>query len=145
MSDLKIYDREHPVEAKLEKLIRLKYHGYVIKNQASATTGEGKPDLSACINGKYYGIEVKRTNSRVKTTKAQLINLQKIALAGGIALYAKSFKLDLLIEEKLPIEEIDFDIFDPLKQIQHLLNLKNVLFIRYCPEYLLLYQEKENL
>ena len=47
---LHTYSIEHNVEDKLRKTIK-NLNGYVIKNQASSTTGKGKPDLSACING----------------------------------------------------------------------------------------------
>lgn len=83
--------KEHSVEHKIEEKIR-KLNGYVIKNQAGSETGRGKPDLSACIKGKYYGIEVKRYDAshRIQTTLNQIVNLIKIARAGGEAFYSKT-------------------------------------------------------
>lgn len=76
--------KEKTIEDKFIDTIR-SHGGYVIKNQASATTGKGRPDLSASINGKYYGIEVKRNTTDRKTTIAQLNHLIQIAYSGGIA------------------------------------------------------------
>ena len=55
-------------------------------------TKTGIPDLLACINGDFYGIEVKAPNGRVSTL--QLMNLNKINNAGGYAilLYPKDFE-----------------------------------------------------
>lgn len=60
-------------------------NGYVIKNQATAMTGQGKPDLSACLNGRYVAIEVKREDNQRKTKWNQILNLAKVAKAGGYA------------------------------------------------------------
>lgn len=66
---------------------------YVIKNQASSKTGSGRPDLSACIKGQYWGIEVKAMRDNVKTTQNQFQHLQAIAASGGRALYTKTSDL----------------------------------------------------
>lgn len=129
---------ESVIEKKMIKKIR-SMHGYVIKNQAKATTGSGRPDLSACINGKYYGIEMKRNTGHVKTTYAQIKNLDLIRQAGGIALWAKSDCLDWLINDKM-IEEFIEIKDDILKQINELLNKKEILFIKYeSNQYLIVY------
>ena len=105
--------KEKSTEQEIIKKIEL-LGGYVIKNQASATTGRGKPDLSACLNGKYYGIEVKRNNSRVKTTKQQILNLFAISKAGGYAYWAKSVNFLNKISDKQKQNTddavLDFDI-----------------------------------
>ena len=64
-----------------------KIGGYAIKNQASATTGKGRPDISACINGKYVAIEVKRGHGNSRTTISQYNHLIRIASANGLAYY----------------------------------------------------------
>lgn len=91
--------KEKNTEDSIKKAI-LTNGGYVIKNQASSTTGRGKPDLSACIDGKYYGIEVKRNNSKkIATTHQQVENLYLIARAGGFACWAKN--ADFLINDNV--------------------------------------------
>ena len=91
---IKVTKHEHNVEKQIENEI-VKRHGYVIKNQAGSSTGRGKPDLSACLNGLYYGIEVKRfdASERIKTNLNQVTNLLAIAKAGGQAFYSKTAKM----------------------------------------------------
>lgn len=50
----------------------------------SVYTKEGIPDILACIDGKFYGIEVKAKTG--KPTLLQIINLRKIRAAGGIGI-----------------------------------------------------------
>ena len=54
-------------------------------------TKEGIPDILACVDGRFFGIEVKATNGRPKLL--QLVKLRKIRKAGGIGilLYPKDF------------------------------------------------------
>lgn len=54
-------------------------------------TKEGIPDILACINGVFYGIEIKAPNG--KPTVIQLVTLCKIREAGGkgILLYPKDW------------------------------------------------------
>lgn len=89
---LKLSKKEHNVEKDIIKAI-IKKRGYVIKNQASGTTGRGRPDLSACINGQYCAIEVKRNHGTIETTVFQLVNLLQVVKAGGLAFYSKSSKM----------------------------------------------------
>ena len=55
-------------------------------------TKAGVPDILACCNGKFLGIEVKAKNG--KPSELQLYNLKKIDEAGGFAilLYPDDFK-----------------------------------------------------
>lgn len=48
----------------------------------------GIPDIIACINGRFYGFEVKTEDGR--TTKLQESTIRKIKNAGGIALVVRS-------------------------------------------------------
>ena len=54
-------------------------------------TKSGIPDILACIDGKFYGIEVKAMNG--KPSILQLVNLRNIRQAGGIGvlLYPDDF------------------------------------------------------
>lgn len=66
--------------------------GWFIKYWAgSPYTKDGIPDLLACINGRFYGIELKAAKGRPDLL--QLINLSKIRNSGGIGLllYPKDF------------------------------------------------------
>ena len=59
----------------------------------AAYTKSGIPDLLACCNGRFLGIEVKAPHG--KPSELQLYNLKKIDEAGGfgILLYPKDFDL----------------------------------------------------
>lgn len=58
---------------------------WFIKYWAGAKfTKEGIPDILACVNGYFYGIEVKAKNGKPKLI--QLVTLRKIREAGGIGL-----------------------------------------------------------
>ena len=64
----------------------LKYWG------GAAYTKSGIPDILACCNGKFLGIEVKAKNG--KSSELQLYNLKMIDEAGGFAilLYPDDFE-----------------------------------------------------
>ena len=127
--------REKALETKIKEAI-LKQNGYVIKNQASSTTGRGKPDLSACIDGKYWGIEVKAPQGPVKTTHVQILNLQRIAAAGGIAIYAKT--ADLFDLNSYTVSNEKFNE----KQINSLLNQKDVKIIKFGKNRIYIYRSQ---
>lgn len=57
---------------------------YVIKYNASGISKTGVPDLIACVNGVFIGIEVKAPNGVV--SKLQEYNLKQIHMAGGVGL-----------------------------------------------------------
>ena len=129
----------HTIEKSLETNIKnaiLNQGGYVIKNQATGTTGRGRPDLSACINGKYYGIEVKREGSSVETTKEQVKNLQQIAYAGGQAYWSKTTDVVdqtvLDLDYKVTSVGIKGNPNKDLKLIKQWLRKPNVQAIKYC-------------
>jgi hypothetical protein len=48
----------------------------------------GVPDLLVCLDGKFYGIEVKSETGTVEPL--QQYNLDKITKAGGVAIVARS-------------------------------------------------------
>lgn len=79
---------ENKVKAYLTKI-----GAWFIKYWAGAAyTKEGIPDVLACINGKFYGIEIKADNG--KPTLIQLVTLRKIRESGGygILLYPHDFQ-----------------------------------------------------
>lgn len=56
---------------------------YFVKFFANAFTKAGVPDILACVNGYFVGIEVKAENGR--PSELQLHNIRKIKSAGGFA------------------------------------------------------------
>lgn len=81
--------KETPFKEKVEKLINA-YNAWYIKYWAGAKyTKEGIPDILACINGLFFGIELKGDGGRPKLL--QLVKLRKIREAKGIGvlLYPK--------------------------------------------------------
>lgn len=82
--------QEKIFENKIKKF--LDAHGaYYVKFFANAYTKSGVPDILACINGYFVGIEVKAPNG--KPSELQLHNVRAINAAGGFAfvLYPSKF------------------------------------------------------
>lgn len=96
---------EKVFENKIKKY--LKDHGaYFLKYWAGAQfTKSGVPDILACVNGYFVGIEVKAQNG--KPSELQLYNIRQIRKAGGFAyvVYPSGWERfkeiidDLLIEQ----------------------------------------------
>ena len=76
---------EKQIQAQIIKYIQAK-GGYVVK--VITATKAGVPDIIACIDGKFYGIEVKDPNGAA--TPLQLANLEMIRTAGGVGILARS-------------------------------------------------------
>jgi Holliday junction resolvase len=68
--------------------------GFTVKTIQS--NKRGIPDIVACINGRFYAIEVKAAGKLSTLTPIQKYQLRKITEAGGIAFPADS--LDTVIE-----------------------------------------------
>ena len=58
----------------------------------------GVPDIVACYNGRFIGIEVKADLKKNKPTALQQKNLREIDAAGGVALVIDAYNLDHLKE-----------------------------------------------
>lgn len=56
---------------------------YAVKNHGNQFSGRGHPDITACLHGRYLGIEAKMPGG--KATPLQLYNIERIRQAGGIA------------------------------------------------------------
>lgn len=56
---------------------------WLVKFFANRMTKEGIPDILACINGYFVGIEIKAQNG--KPSQLQLYHCEKIRQAGGFA------------------------------------------------------------
>lgn len=84
--------KETPFKNKVKKFLD-DYGAWYIKYWAgSKFTKEGIPDMLACINGRFYGMELKGDDGH--PSLLQLRNLNKIHGAGGIGvlLYPKDFR-----------------------------------------------------
>lgn len=85
--------KETPFKNKIEEYLD-SIHAWYIKYWAGPKgfTKEGIPDILACIDGRFYGIELKGKGGN--PTLLQIVNLRKIREAGGIGvlLYPEDFE-----------------------------------------------------
>ena len=75
-----------------------------VKYFANGFTKSGIPDILACCNGHFLGIEVKAENG--KPSQLQIYNIEKIRESGGYAVIVKPSQFD---ELKELIEELKND------------------------------------
>lgn len=78
---------EQKLQAQILKYIQAK-GGYTVK--VVQATKAGVPDILACFNGKFYGIEVKYGHN--KPSALQLANLANIEQSGGVGVLAYSLE-----------------------------------------------------
>lgn len=89
--------------------IWLKEHGcYFVKFFANRMTKTGVPDILACVNGHFVGIEVKAQNG--KPSELQLYNVKKIRESGGLAFVVYPSGWDELKEILTGLRRDDFTI-----------------------------------
>lgn len=83
---------EKQFENKVKKYLDSIGAWYIKYWAGSGYTKSGIPDILACVDGLFYGIEVKATNGR--PSMLQLVNLSKIRESGGVGvlLYPQDFK-----------------------------------------------------
>ncbi|MCI2960310.1 hypothetical protein [Pediococcus pentosaceus] len=67
-------------------------------------TKEGVPDILACINGEFHGIELKSDGTSYNETKLQGMNLDRINHSGGAGYVLRPTKVP-------PIKHKEFDYF----------------------------------
>lgn len=142
IAPLQTHTIEHSVEDAIRQRI-IELGGYVIKNKANSESGKGKPDLSACLNGKYYGIEVKRNDTNVKTTLPQIHNLQQIAKAGGLAYYSKTPEMFGRLSQMHDTRKFHLNDVDLLPTMNAILRTKGVVLVRVYPTYVVIYKVKK--
>ena len=65
---------------------------YYIKIHGSAYMPAGTPDILACIDGKFIGIEVKKPKGGV-VSELQKLKIKQIKKAGGVAFVANSLEV----------------------------------------------------
>lgn len=116
--------REKDLDNKVLSFLK-EQNAWVIKYWAGAKyTKEGVPDILACINGKFFGIEDKAENGRPKML--QLKNLQWIREAGGygILLYPKDFESFKTFVINSKTDPLDNDQYSYLAEQWYLQNIE---------------------
>ncbi len=86
-------------EAKVKKKVKEILKEYGVYNFMPATHGYGSsgvPDIVACFEGRFIGIECKAKLN--KPTQLQIKNLLDIQSAGGIALVINETNIEDLVE-----------------------------------------------
>ncbi|WP_314578584.1 VRR-NUC domain-containing protein [Enterococcus gilvus] len=79
---------EKKVENRIKKYLD-SLGAYYLKVHGSMYQPSGTPDILACVNGRFIGIEVKKASGGI-VSELQKSKLRKIEAAGGIALVARS-------------------------------------------------------
>lgn len=103
---------EKAFENKVKKYLQDK-GCWLVKFFANRMTSVGVPDILACVNGWFVGIEVKTENG--KMSKLQFYQMTKIIQAGGIhvVLYPHNFdKFKTLIEALLAKNKVKADLIE---------------------------------
>lgn len=84
-----------------EAKVKLKIHAalkaqgaYAVNYIGGLHANNGTPDILACLNGRFIGIEAKAWNN--KPTDLQIQNLRRIDIAGGTALVINENNLELV-------------------------------------------------
>ena len=100
--------REKDFENKIKTY--LKDHGaWFVKTWSNGIQREGIPDILACINGYFVGIEVKAEKGH--PSDLQLWNIRKMREAGGIAFVLYPEQFDFFVNVITFLEEDDDAIF----------------------------------
>ena len=79
---------ERDIVAAILRLLKKTPGCFAWKEHGGMYGTAGIPDIIACINGHFYGFEVKTENG--KPTKLQEATIRKILAAGGTALVVRS-------------------------------------------------------
>ena len=105
---------EKQFEAKIKKFLK-DNNAWFVKYFANGYTKVGVPDILACVDGYFLGIEVKASNG--KPSPLQIHNLKKIDDAGGFAvlLYPDQFDLFKDLVMCLICGTNTYDIYKQLK------------------------------
>lgn len=84
---------ESKVKAAIHRLLKWQ-NAYAVNYIGGQYANNGTPDILACVNGVFVGIEAKA--GRGKLTALQYKALEKIDKAGGLALVVNENELDYL-------------------------------------------------
>lgn len=84
---------EAKVKAKIHKALK-EAKAYAVNYIGGAFANNGTPDILACLNGRFIGIEAKAGKN--KPTALQVLSLKRIDDAGGLALVINETNLEYL-------------------------------------------------
>lgn len=96
--------KEKTLENKIKEHLKKNGH-FHFKFFANAMTKTGVPDIIACINGRFVGIEVKNPNGKGVISLMQQLTCNEINLQGGNAIIVDSFDKYLKFYEEV-IEDV---------------------------------------
>ena len=88
---------EKKVKRKVVDILK-QYGMYYFYPVTGGYGASGVPDIIACYNGRFIGIEVKADLKKNKPTALQQKNLSEIAQHGGVALVIDAYNLDHLVD-----------------------------------------------
>lgn len=86
---------EKTTRAKIDLILK-KYNGFWIAPVSFGMGKVGVPDVIACVNGKFVGIEAKGWKTGHILTEEQKNIIKKIKEAGGYTMVVNPFNLDKL-------------------------------------------------
>ena len=84
---------ESKVKTKIHALLKA-HEAYAVNYIGGVSANNGTPDILACLNGRFIGIEAKAGKN--KPTDLQTLNLKRIDDAGGLALVINEENLIVL-------------------------------------------------
>ena len=101
--------QEKQFETKIKKMLKDK-GAYFVKFFANSYTRAGVPDILACVNGYFVGIEVKAQNGH--PSDLQLYNADQIRKAGGFSfiVYPSGYEELIKIIDGLQREDFTRDL-----------------------------------
>ena len=88
---------EKKVKRKIVDILK-QYGMYYFYPVTGGYGASGVPDIVACYNGRFIGIEVKADMKKNKPTALQQKNLREIDEHGGVALVIDANNLDHLVD-----------------------------------------------
>jgi len=88
---------EQKVKRQIDDILK-QYGMYYFYPVTGGYGASGVPDIIACYNGRFIGIEVKADLKKNKPTALQQRNLSEIAQHGGVALVIDAYNLDHLVD-----------------------------------------------
>lgn len=102
--------QEKTFENKIKKYLKGK-GAYYVKYHGNAYSTNGTPDILACVNGYFLGIEVKAQNGKFDPEGLQAVKLRDIRNAGGFSyvVYPSGWERLKAIIDGLLIDEFNRD------------------------------------
>ena len=112
--------KEGSLQERIQKLIRSKGF-YCFKNHGDMTTEPGRPDIIACIYGKFVAIEVKVDNNT--PSKQQGIHCRNIWRSNGVAIIVWDLET---VKKFIDIMHVRHNMVLPMTPLQEELKDNNI-------------------